>query len=74
MLYLYPFIIASVIFINGIEARWKPTQDMTWNIILGSKVNLYVYSYSYIYIFIKKLKTFRKLFLLFFFSRYNINI
>jgi len=41
MLFIFPIIaIASVLYINSIGARWIPTQDMTWNIILGSKIDL----------------------------------
>jgi len=29
-----------LLLINNIEARWRPTQYMTWNIALGSDVDM----------------------------------
>jgi len=41
MLFIFFIIaIASILYINSVGARWIPTQDMTWNIILGSKIDL----------------------------------
>jgi len=37
---LLPIITTALLFTNYAEAIWKPDQYKTWNIILGSKVNL----------------------------------
>jgi len=33
-------LIVSLFFANNVEARWKPTPGMTWNYVLGAKVNI----------------------------------
>ncbi|ORX86134.1 hypothetical protein BCR32DRAFT_199337 [Anaeromyces robustus] len=33
-------ILVSLLFVDNIEARWKPTQGMTWNYVLGHSVDI----------------------------------
>lgn len=43
MKFLLPFVtVASLLFVNNVEARWKPVPGMTWNYVLGAKVDMYV--------------------------------
>ncbi|OUM65821.1 glycoside hydrolase family 114 protein [Piromyces sp. E2] len=37
---LLAFTLASSLLFNNIEARWKPNQHQTWNIILGSDIDV----------------------------------
>jgi len=41
MKFLYPTIaLCSLLFVNNVEARWKPTPKTTWNYVLGHDVNI----------------------------------
>jgi len=42
MKFLLPFVvtISSLLFVENVEARWKPTPGMTWNYVLGAKVDI----------------------------------
>lgn len=41
MKFLLPFVtVASLLFVNNVEARWKPVPGMTWNYVLGAKVDI----------------------------------
>jgi len=42
MKFLLPVTILVSLIFSNVEARWKPTPGMTWNYVLGAKVDMYV--------------------------------
>jgi len=40
MKFLLPVTIIASLFFANVEARWKPTPGMTWNYVLGAKVDI----------------------------------